>query len=77
MDYTIISTEQLEDTLITHVVFNLGGEQKEISISHFQPQSKEEVVANIENRMATEQAKLDAITKVALVEQAIKDEILN
>lgn len=77
MKYTILSTEQKEDTLVTHVVFEFEGEKKELSIQHFRPETKEDVITGIENRIASEQSKLEAIAKVELVDAEIKDEYIS
>lgn len=60
MSYKIVGTRQLEDTLQTEVEFVIGQDTVQVTISHFQPQAKEEVLAGISNRFLSEQKKLNA-----------------
>lgn len=61
MTYTILSTEQIEETIFTEVEFDFDGVKVECKIPHFMPGSKQEVLNGIENRMISEKRKLDAI----------------
>lgn len=64
MSYQIISKEVNGETINTVVVFTINGKELEpISIPHFMPQSKEEIIQGIENREISEQRKMEAIEK--------------
>lgn len=60
MSYIIKSTTQEEDTITTLVEYTFGDTVLEVSIPHFRPSSAQNVITGIENREASEQAKLDA-----------------
>ena len=66
MTYTILRTEQKEDTLFTDIEYTFdSGEVIIVSVAHFQPQSKEEVIIGIENRGISEEQKLNASKKIS------------
>lgn len=61
--YTILNKYIEVDALVTDVEIQFSGDVTETvntSIYHFQPQSVEEVEANIENRIITELGKITA-----------------
>lgn len=61
--YTILDKYIEGDALVTNVTVQFSGDITEeitVSIYHFQPQSVEEVESNIENRITTEQSKIEA-----------------
>lgn len=61
--YTILNKFIEGDALVTDVTIQFSGditEEVKVSIYHFQPQSVEEVEANIENRIITERSKIEA-----------------
>jgi hypothetical protein len=61
--YTILNKYIEVDALVTDVEIQFSGDITETvntSIYHFQPQSVEEVEANIENRIITELGKITA-----------------
>lgn len=61
--YTILDKRIEGDALVTDVTIEYSGDITETvttSIYHFQPQSVEEVEANIENRIVTELNKIQA-----------------
>lgn len=61
--YTILNKFIEGDALVTDVTIQFSGditEEVNVSIYHFQPQSVEEVEANIENRIITERSKIEA-----------------
>ena len=61
--YTILNKYIEVDALVTDVEIQFSGDVTETvntSIYHFQPQSAEEVEANIENRIITELGKITA-----------------
>jgi hypothetical protein len=70
MDYSITKLEQKEDTIFTTVLFVSGDTKLELVIPHFRPTSKEEVITGIENRVTSEQNKLNAteITKQVVID---------
>lgn len=58
MKYTILSTQTIEDTLQTVVLYEFpDGKKVTVSIPHFQPKSKAEVLLGIENRFSSEDLK--------------------
>lgn len=64
MSYQIISKEVNGETINTVVVFTINGKELEpISIAHFMPQSKEEIIQGIENREISEKRRIEAIEK--------------
>jgi len=73
MSYIIKETTQNEDTITTLVEYTIGDNVFEVSIPHFRPQSAQDVITGIENREASEQAKLDAI----VVAESVLAELAN
>lgn len=69
--YKIISTSNQEDTLYTTVESNINGTLVTVEIPHFRPQSKEEVLRGIENRLASEEAKLIAKNLCEIIKQEL------
>jgi uncharacterized protein YpmB len=55
--YTITEAFVDEDTLYTVVTYELDGKEVTVKVPHFQPQSKEEVISGVENRLMTEDRK--------------------
>jgi hypothetical protein len=71
--YTILNKYIEGDTLVTDTEIQFSGDVNEtvnVPIYHFQPQSVEEVEANIENRIVTE---LDKIIARNVMEQIITE----
>ncbi len=75
MKYIILGAEAIGDTLNTKVEFDFEGKKVETVISHFQPTSREEIFANIENRAASEDQKLKASEKIILLVQELANEL--
>jgi len=65
MTYKIISTRQVDITLITTVEYNLDGTIVTTDVAHFMPKSQEEVEQNIINRAASEVARIQAEQEIA------------
>ena len=65
MTYKIISTRQVDITLITTVEYNLDGTIVTTDVAHFMPKTQEEVEQNIINRAASEVAKIQAEQEIA------------
>jgi uncharacterized FAD-dependent dehydrogenase len=59
MTYKILSTRQVEETLITTVEYNFDNEIVVVDVSHFMPNSSQEIVQNIINRSQSELVKLN------------------
>lgn len=65
--YTIIGKQIEGDALVTDISIEFTGDINETvvtSVYHFQPQSVEEVEANIENRIVTEENKIVGRQKI-------------
>ena len=61
--YQIISTNSLEETLYTSVLFTFPDDsQLTVDIAHFMPSSQEEIVRGIENRYVVEARRVMART---------------
>lgn len=61
MKYTILSAKQVEDHIFTEVKYDFDdGTSATVSIPHFQPQSKDDVLLGITNRLMSENKKNDA-----------------
>lgn len=68
MNYTINSKTLIEDSIITNITATLEDQSViTIDVSHFRPNSIEEIVTGIENRLLTEQIRIDAILTCAEV----------
>ena len=65
MTYKILSVSQIQDTIITAVEITLSTSVETIDIIHFRPSSVEEINQNVQNRLLSEQSKIDAITTVS------------
>lgn len=61
MEYKILNVSQIDDTIITTVEMVLSNCTQIVDINHFRPQSQEDIIANITNRILTEQSKIDSI----------------
>lgn len=72
MSYKILSKTQADDTIITNVEFTIGDHVFEANVSHFRPNSLSDIISGIENREASEQARLEAISTA----QSILDQIV-
>lgn len=59
MTYKILSTRQVEETLITTVEYNFDNEIVVVDVSHFMPNTSQEIVQNIINRSQSELVKLN------------------
>ena len=74
--YKILSTSVNVETLITEVEYTFKGNSKQvISVPHFQPQNKRDVIIGIENRAISEQAKLDAEKKNEIIKKELDADI--
>lgn len=65
--YTIVNKYIEGDALVTDISIEFTGDINETvvtSVYHFQPQSVEEVEANIENRIVTEENKIIGRQKI-------------
>jgi hypothetical protein len=66
MEYTINSTTQENEIIITNVTMTLdSGTVLTLDIPHFLPKSFDEIKQNIINRSYTEQVKLDALNNLS------------
>jgi len=65
MTYKILSVSQIQDTIITAVEITLSTSVETIDIIHFRPSSVEEINQNVQNRLLSEQSKIDAIKTVS------------
>lgn len=64
MSYIITNKEVFGETITTDVIFTLSdGSELETRVSHFMPQSIDEIFANIEQREISEQLKIDSTKK--------------
>ena len=64
MSYIITNKEVFGETITTDVIFTLSdGSELETRVSHFMPQNIGEIFANIEQREASEQLKIDSTKK--------------
>lgn len=61
MTYTILSTNQIEETLLTLVEYDFDGSIVTIEVAHFMPKDAAEIAQNIVSRAETEITKLNAI----------------
>ena len=60
MTYKILSTRQIEETLITTVEYNFDGEIVLVDIPHFMPQNSQVIIDNIVSRSQSELARINA-----------------
>ena len=60
MTYKILSTRQIEETLITTVEYNFNGEIVVVDIPHFMPQNSQIIIDNIVTRSQSELARINA-----------------
>ena len=60
MTYKILSTRQIEETLITTVEYNFDGEIVVVDIPHFMPQNSQVIIDNIVSRSQSELARINA-----------------
>jgi hypothetical protein len=60
MTYKILSTRQIEETLITTVEYNFNGEIVVVDIPHFMPQNSQIIIDNIVSRSQSELARINA-----------------
>lgn len=67
MKYTIVNVKQYEDTLTTIVEASLSTGTVKIEISHFRPLSVEDINQNIQNRLLSEQSKIDAVEVISYI----------
>jgi len=65
MTYKILSVSQIQDTITTTVEITLSTGVETIDIIHFRPSSVEEINQNVQNRLLSEQSKIDAIKTVS------------
>lgn len=64
MPYTIIKSEQRDESILTTIVYTIDGNiLPPIEIPHYMPESKDAVIAGIEMREASEKRRLDAIVR--------------
>ena len=71
MEYKIIGVRQQEDTITTTVEMTLSTGIETVDVSHFRPKSLEEINQNIQDRLLTEQSKIDAVKTVSNLTTAI------
>lgn len=68
MSYKILETKE-QKTVITTVEFTLNdGSTKTIDVSHFMPKSEDDIIKGIENRLITENNRLDELANESKVE---------
>lgn len=60
MTYTILSTNQIEESLFTTVEYNFDGTIVTVEVAHFMPKDTDEITQNIIKRAASEIARLNA-----------------
>jgi uncharacterized FAD-dependent dehydrogenase len=60
MTYKILSTRQIEETLITNVEYNFDNEIAVVDVPHFMPQNSQEIVQNIINASQSELVRINA-----------------
>jgi uncharacterized FAD-dependent dehydrogenase len=61
MTYKILSTRQIEETLITTVEYSFDNEIVVVDVPHFMPQNSQVIIQNIVNRAETEITKFNAM----------------
>jgi hypothetical protein len=79
MEYTINSSNQIENTVITNVTITLDdASQMTLDIAHFMPQSVDDIKNGIVNRAISEQAKIDSINNIQnIINQLPIDQTFN
>lgn len=60
MTYKILSTRQIEETLITNVEYNFDNEIVVVDVPHFMPQNSQVIIQNIINASQSELARINA-----------------
>ena len=60
MTYKILSTRQVEETLITNVEYNFDNEIVVVDVPHFMPQNSQEIIQNIINASQSELVRINA-----------------
>jgi uncharacterized FAD-dependent dehydrogenase len=60
MTYKILSTRQIEETLITTVEYNFDNEIVVVDVPHFMPQNSQVIIQNIINASQSELARINA-----------------
>ena len=77
MSYIIKTTEVLEETINTDVEYTFSdGTVELIRVSHFMPESMEEVIQNIEQRELSEQTKINAIKRNKIISNQLEQAII-
>lgn len=76
MPYKLLSVTQDGETVTTQAEFTLAdGSVVKCDVPHFAPQSADEVVDGLSNRLASEQAKYDATVKATAVAAELRKSI--
>ena len=71
MKYTITKVRQVEDIIFTEVDYDFNGLIVHVSVPHFQPKTKGDVISGIVNRMVSEQNKLNASNNCTIIASQI------
>lgn len=58
--YKITKVEKRDDTIVTYVTFDFDGKSFDSIITHFQPQSLDDIILGINNRAASDGRKVQA-----------------
>jgi hypothetical protein len=72
MKYKILSVKSEGDHVVTEVEYNFNGETLTVSVPHFRPSSEDDIKTGIENRAASEKAKIDAAALCVSLASAIE-----
>lgn len=69
MSYKVLETKE-QKTVITTVEFTLkDGSSKIVDVSHFMPKSEDDITKGIENRLISENNRLDELVNESKVEE--------
>lgn len=74
MYFKILSVNQLDDSIVTTVQTELNSSIVTLDVNHFQPKDEFEIYTNIQNRILSEQNKIDSIKTCSDILNIIKIE---
>lgn len=74
MTYKIISKENIDDILKTTIQFEYDSNEIVVEVSHFRPSTLEDVELGIQNRIASEVSKIEAVKLINQIIIPINEE---
>lgn len=75
MSFSLISISVQKDILFTRIAYDINGVIDTISVPHFRPATKIEVVNNIKKALVNEKSIIDATTNIATIKPSLDADI--